>query len=170
MHAAWYERCGPANEVLTVGEMEAPRPGPGEVLVRLRASGINPGDAKKRADWMGFGIGYARVIPHSDGAGTIEEVGAGVGMSRSVWAALRHSRRVRRVARRTSGDPARRSRLRGWGLPRHPRTHGISVRLRRWPRGRPEGAGRRRGGGGGKLRRLVRPVGRGECDHHGRFG
>jgi NADPH:quinone reductase len=78
MHAAWYQRCGPANEVLTVGEMEAPRPGPGEVLVRLRASGINPGDAKKRADWMGFGIGYARVIPHSDGAGTIEEVGTGV--------------------------------------------------------------------------------------------
>src|SRR5215217_192373 len=77
MHAAWYERCGPANEVLMVGEMEAPRPGPGEVLVRLRASGINPGDAKKRADWMGFGMGYARVIPHSDGAGTIEEVGAG---------------------------------------------------------------------------------------------
>src|SRR5215217_7252718 len=37
MHAAWYERCGPANEVLSVGEMEAPRPGPGEVLVRLRA-------------------------------------------------------------------------------------------------------------------------------------
>lgn len=92
MHAAWYERCGPANEVLTVGEMEAPRPGPGEVLVRLRASGINPGDAKKRADWMGFGIGYARVIPHSDGAGTIEEVGAGVPPSRIgervwVWAA-----------------------------------------------------------------------------------
>jgi len=92
MHAAWYERCGPANEVLTVGEMEAPRPGPGEVLVRLRASGINPGDAKKRADWMGFGIGYARVIPHSDGAGTIEEVGAGVPPCRIgervwVWAA-----------------------------------------------------------------------------------
>src|SRR5829696_1390419 len=92
MYAAWYERCGPANEVLTLGEMEAPRPGPGEVLVRLRASGINPGDAKKRADWMGFGMGYARVIPHSDGAGTIEEVGAGVAPCRIgeqvwVWAA-----------------------------------------------------------------------------------
>jgi NADPH:quinone reductase-like Zn-dependent oxidoreductase len=52
MLAAWYERCGPANEVLTVGEMEAPRPVPGEVLVRLRASGISPGDTKKRADWV----------------------------------------------------------------------------------------------------------------------
>ena len=88
MRAAWYERGGPAGEVLTVGEMDAPRPGPGEVLVRLRASGINPGEIKKRADWMGFGIGYPRVIPHSDGAGTIEEVGEGVSSSRvgqRVW-------------------------------------------------------------------------------------
>ena len=45
---AWYERNGPAKEVLTVGEMDALRPGPGEVLVRLRASGINFGDQKKR--------------------------------------------------------------------------------------------------------------------------
>jgi NADPH2:quinone reductase len=66
--------------------MEAPRPG--EVLVRLRASGVNPGDLKKRADWMGLGIGYPRVIPHSDGAGAIEEVGEGVPSSRvgeRVW-------------------------------------------------------------------------------------
>ena len=72
MRAAWYERGGPPTEVLSVGEMDAPRPGPGEVLVRLRASGINPGETKKRADWMSFEIGYPRVIPHSDGAGTIE--------------------------------------------------------------------------------------------------
>src|SRR5918992_6064792 len=88
MLAAWYERGGPAREVLTVGEMDDPRPGPGEVLVRLRASGINPGEIKKRADWMGFGIGFPRVIPHSDGAGTIEEVGEGVSPSRTgerVW-------------------------------------------------------------------------------------
>src|ERR671920_328080 len=88
MLAAWYERGGPAREVLTVGEMDDPRPGPGEVLVRLRASGINPGEIKKRADWMGYGIGYPRVIPHSDGAGTIEEVGEGVSSSRvgqRVW-------------------------------------------------------------------------------------
>src|SRR3712207_9581137 len=58
MRAAWYERCGPASEVLTVGEMDAPRPGPGEVLVRVRAPGVNPGEVKKRADWMGFGIGF----------------------------------------------------------------------------------------------------------------
>jgi hypothetical protein len=54
--------------------MDAPRPGAGEVLVRVYASGVNPGEVKKRADWMGFGIGYPRVIPHSDGAGVIEGV------------------------------------------------------------------------------------------------
>jgi NADPH:quinone reductase len=88
MRAAWYERGGPASEVLTVGEMEDPRPRAGEVLVRVRASGVNPGEVKKRADWMGFGMGYPRVIPHSDGAGTIEEVGEGVSPSRvgqRVW-------------------------------------------------------------------------------------
>jgi len=88
MRAAWYERAGPASEVLTVREIDAPRPDSGEVLVRVRASGVNPGEVKKRADWRGFGIGYPRVIPHSDGAGTIEEVGEGVLPSRvgeRVW-------------------------------------------------------------------------------------
>lgn len=88
MRAAWYERGGPASEVLTVGEMDAPRPGPGKVLVRVYASGVNPGEVKKRADWMGLGIGYPRVVPHSDGAGVIEEVGEGVSASRvgeRVW-------------------------------------------------------------------------------------
>jgi NADPH:quinone reductase len=52
------------------------------------ASGVNPGEVKKRTDWMGFGIGYPRVVPHSDGAGTIEGVGVGVSPSRvgeRVW-------------------------------------------------------------------------------------
>ena len=88
MRAAWYERGGPANEVLSVGEMEDPRPEAGEVLVRVRASGVNPGEVKKHSDWMGFGIGYPRVIPHSGGAGTIEGMGEGVPPSRvgqRVW-------------------------------------------------------------------------------------
>jgi NADPH:quinone reductase-like Zn-dependent oxidoreductase len=58
IRAAWYERGGPASEVLTVSEMDAPRPGARDVLVRVYASGVNPGEVKKRADWMGFGIGY----------------------------------------------------------------------------------------------------------------
>ena len=88
MRAAWYEQGGSASEVLHIGEMETPSPDPGEVLVRVRASGINPGDTKKRADWMGLGVAYPRVIPHSDGAGVIEEVGEDVFASRvgeRVW-------------------------------------------------------------------------------------
>ncbi len=48
MKAAWYEKQGPADEVLVVGEIELPLPAAGEVLIRVAASGINPGDVKKR--------------------------------------------------------------------------------------------------------------------------
>jgi NADPH2:quinone reductase len=88
MLAAWYERAGPAAEVLDVGEMADPEPGPGEVRVRLTFSGINPGDTKKRGDWVGYGMPYPRVIPHSDGAGVVDAVGAGVAAGRigeRVW-------------------------------------------------------------------------------------
>jgi NADPH2:quinone reductase len=82
MEAAWYERQGPARDVLVVGTMPDPRPGPGEVRIRISASGINPGDLKKREDAFGFGMAYPRVIPHSDGAGVIDEVGEGVAPAR----------------------------------------------------------------------------------------
>jgi NADPH:quinone reductase len=86
--AAWYDRQGPAAEVLQVGEMPDPEPGPGEVRVRLRVSGINPGDTKKRDRWQGAQMSYPRIIPHSDGAGVIDAVGAGVDVNRighRVW-------------------------------------------------------------------------------------
>ena len=88
MKAAWYERQGPPHEVLIVGEMTTPEPEPGEVRIRVAASGINPGDMKKRQDTFGLGMPYPRVIPHSDGAGVIDEVGNGVSASRvgeRVW-------------------------------------------------------------------------------------
>jgi NADPH2:quinone reductase len=88
MLAAWYERAGPAAVVLDVGEMADPEPGPGEVRVRLTFSGINPGDTKKRGDWVGHGMPYPRVIPHSDGAGVVDAVGEGVASGRigeRVW-------------------------------------------------------------------------------------
>ena len=88
MRAAWYERPGPAAEVLQVGEMETPEPGPGDVLVRVAVSGVNPGDTKKRADWLGYGMPFPRIVPHSDGAGVIERVGEGVEPARvgqRVW-------------------------------------------------------------------------------------
>jgi hypothetical protein len=48
MIAAWYDRQGPAAEVLQVGELPAADPGAGEVRVRLALSGVSPGDIKKR--------------------------------------------------------------------------------------------------------------------------
>jgi NADPH:quinone reductase len=78
MRAAWYEKQGPARDVLTVGEMRDPEPGPREVRIRIAASGVNPGDVKKRSDTFGLGMAYPRVIPHSDGAGVIDRTGPAV--------------------------------------------------------------------------------------------
>jgi len=88
MRAAYYERCGPPQEVFVLGEVEAPAPGPGEVAVRIAVSGVNPHDTKKRAGWLSRALPAARVIPHSDGAGVIEAVGPGVAETRlgeRVW-------------------------------------------------------------------------------------
>ena len=88
MKAAWYERQGPAREVLVVGEMNEPQPLTGEVRIRVAASGINPGDVKKRQDAFGVGMPFPRVIPHSDGAGTVDAVGEGVSpewIGQRVW-------------------------------------------------------------------------------------
>lgn len=88
MKAAWYERQGPARDVLIVGEMPDPQPLAGEVRIRVTASGVNPGDVKKREDAFGVGMPYARVIPHSDGAGTVDAIGEGVSkewLGRRVW-------------------------------------------------------------------------------------
>lgn len=88
MRAAYYERTGPAAEVLVLGELPAPVPQPGEVLVRVAASGINPADVKRRAGWQGMAMAHPRIVPHCDGAGTIEAVGPGVSDARigeRVW-------------------------------------------------------------------------------------
>ena len=77
MRAGWFERTGPAAEVIEVGEMPQPQAGPGEVLIRLRASGINPSDYKRRANAKAKPE-FPRVVPHSDGAGEVAAVGAGV--------------------------------------------------------------------------------------------
>ncbi|SMC71375.1 NADPH:quinone reductase [Rhizobium sp. RU36D] len=88
MQAAFYETTGPAHEVLKHGLMEIPRPAAGEVLVRVMASGINPADVKRRAGWRGMQMEHPRVIPHTDGAGAIVDVGEGVDRARideRVW-------------------------------------------------------------------------------------
>jgi NADPH2:quinone reductase len=87
MRAAYYEKNGAAREVLHVAEVETPEPKPGEVRVRLAASGVNPSDVKSRAGSTRK-IAFPRVIPHSDGAGEIDRVGEGVPPSRvgeRVW-------------------------------------------------------------------------------------
>ena len=88
MRAAWYEATGPAREVIRTGEVPRPEPGPGEVLVRAHASGVNPSDTKRRAGWRNEPLAHPRIIPHSDGAGVIEALGAGVDEGRigeRVW-------------------------------------------------------------------------------------
>ena len=86
MLAAWYEQNGAARDVLRVGEQPDPVPGKGEVRVRLRASGLNPSDVKARAGSRP--VIPPRVIPNSDGAGTIDRIGTGVSRKRlgeRVW-------------------------------------------------------------------------------------
>ena len=88
MKAAWFSQFGSADAVLRVGEQEDPRPDPGQVLVRLQASGVNPSDVKKRAGSSPTLLDDGFVIPHSDGAGVIEAVGDGVSGDRvgdRVW-------------------------------------------------------------------------------------
>lgn len=88
MRAGWYERNGAAREVLQVGELPTPNAGAGEVRVRLHASGVNPSDVKKRAGVRNQVIADPKVIPHSDGAGIIDQIGPGVSMARlgeRVW-------------------------------------------------------------------------------------
>lgn len=88
VRAAWYDRQGPAHEVLHVGELPDPEPGVGEVRVRVRYSGVSPGDTKKRRGWLASSMPYPRVVPHSDAAGVIDAVGEGVDsgrIGRRVW-------------------------------------------------------------------------------------
>ena len=77
MKAVWYERTGAAPTVLTIGEMPTPEAGPGEVRVRLQASGVNPADVGRRGGSY-RAMEFPRVIPNSDGAGVIDQIGEGV--------------------------------------------------------------------------------------------
>jgi NADPH:quinone reductase len=87
MRAAYYEANGSARDVLKLGSVDEPQPGPGEVRVKLKTSGVNPSDVKARSGRTRE-IAFPRVVPHSDGAGVIDKVGAGVPASRvgeRVW-------------------------------------------------------------------------------------
>ena len=87
MKAAYYTSYGAAREVLQVSELPDPEPGPGEVRVRIRYSGVNPSDCNRRRGSRDR-PGYPLIIPHSDGAGEIDRVGAGIAPARigeRVW-------------------------------------------------------------------------------------
>ena len=87
MRAAYYDVNGIASDVLKVGDVATPSPGPGEVRVKLKTSGVNPSDVKSRLG-LTRKMAFPRVIPHSDGAGEIDAVGDGVATSRigeRVW-------------------------------------------------------------------------------------
>jgi NADPH2:quinone reductase len=77
MRAVWYERTGPAEEVLNVGEQPKPEPQAGEVRIRLEASGVNPADCNRRRG-AGYRMEAPLVIAHSDGAGVVDKLGPGV--------------------------------------------------------------------------------------------
>jgi NADPH2:quinone reductase len=88
MRAAMYERTGASHEVLHLTTVPTPLPGPDEVRVKLAWSGINPSDVKARAGTRSPKLPFPQIIPHSDGAGTIDVVGAGVDPARvgeRVW-------------------------------------------------------------------------------------
>jgi NADPH2:quinone reductase len=86
MRAVWYDLQGPADRVIVTGELATPEPGTGQVRVRLEASGVNPSDTYRRRGAVP--AEYPRVIPNSDGAGTIDAVGEGVSaewVGKRVW-------------------------------------------------------------------------------------
>src|ERR1700754_3710551 len=87
MKAVWYERTGAAPDVLTYGDMPSPVAAAGEVRVKLEASGVNPADAGRRAGSY-RAMEFSRVIPNSDGAGIVDQVGDGVtrlSVGQRVW-------------------------------------------------------------------------------------
>ncbi len=88
MRAAIYTSRGPAAEVLKIIDKPEPSPSAGEVRVRMAFSGVNPSDVKSRSGVAARAGGFPEVTPHSDGAGVIDAVGAGIDASRigqRVW-------------------------------------------------------------------------------------
>ena len=115
MRAALYRGTGKAAEVLHVEEVDRPEPGPGEVLVRVYASGVNPTDHKARSGAVPRPIDDFQ-IPHQDGAGVIEAVGPGVDPGRvgqRVWLFLAAAGRRWGTAAEWTVVPGRQA----WPLP-----------------------------------------------------
>ena len=88
MKAIWYEKFGSPQEVLKYGDFKSPKPKKGQVKIRVYASGLNPSDTKKRLGANQKLLEAGPVIPNSDGAGKIVDVGDKVSTDRigeRVW-------------------------------------------------------------------------------------
>jgi NADPH:quinone reductase and related Zn-dependent oxidoreductases len=88
MRAIVYSEAGDPD-VLRLVNRPLPEPGPGEVVVAVRVSGVNPTDWKsRRSARLGAGMPIAEQVPNQDGAGTIHSVGEGVSptlVGQRVW-------------------------------------------------------------------------------------
>ena len=175
MRAAYYEANGSAREVLRVAEVETPRPGRGEVRVRLLASGVNPSDVKSRAG-LTRKIAFPRVIPHSDGAGEIDAVGEGVSPARvgeRVWVWNGQWRRPFGTAAEWIVLPSEQAvplpaayQHGGRSLSRHSGLYRLSGRAAHRRQARLDRAHRRRRGRRGPLRHPIREEAQGHRHHH----
>jgi len=77
LRAIQVERFG-GPEVMRLVEVDRPAPGPGEVLVRVAAAGVNPVDWKVRSGASGEWFGRPPYIPGWDLAGVVEAAGPDV--------------------------------------------------------------------------------------------
>jgi NADPH2:quinone reductase len=88
MKAAWYDQTGSAQAVLQLGELPLPCLGASEVRVRIHTSGVNPSDIASRSGSFTPPAVFPQTIPHSNGAGIIEQVGEDIDLARigeRVW-------------------------------------------------------------------------------------
>ena len=160
--------------------MPTPMAGPGEVRVRLEASGINPADVGRRAGSY-RAMEFPRVIPNSDGAGIVDQVGDGVtrlSVGQRVW--LFNGQRNGRafgtaaeyitLAEHLVTPLPRRRFVRGRRHARHSRHDRVVRPVRRRTGRRPDRAGHRRRRRGRPLCRATGEMGRRARDRHGQFG
>ena len=88
MKAIYYTQTGPASKVLKMGNFEVPKLGRNDILLKMQYSSVNPADTKKRSGWLGASLDKEFVIPHTDGAGQIVEIGQSIDKSflnKMVW-------------------------------------------------------------------------------------
>ncbi|HWC83243.1 MAG TPA: NADPH:quinone reductase [Pseudonocardiaceae bacterium] len=88
MKAIVYSETGDPD-VLRLIDRPLPEPGPGEVRVQVRVSGVNPTDWKsRRGGQPGERPPFPEVVPNQDGAGVVDALGSGVtelAVGQRVW-------------------------------------------------------------------------------------